>query len=90
MNGNKQDIGEDRQSNNGGSDQKLSSSVGNISSEQYSPYKKYEDTHFIDTSKPVWNYSLLSDVDVRNFQQGTHYRLYEKFGSHSLQLNNVW
>ncbi|MFC0776180.1 1,4-alpha-glucan branching protein GlgB [Terrimonas alba] len=90
MNGKEQDIGEDRQFNNGGADQKLSSSFGNVFSEQYSSDKKYEDMHFIDTSKPVWNYSLLSDDDVRNFQQGTHYRLYEKFGSHSMQLNNVW
>ena len=51
---------------------------------------KYEETHFIDTSKPVWNYSLLTDEDVSNFQQGTNYKLYEKFGSHSLQVNNIW
>ncbi|MBS1576691.1 MAG: 1,4-alpha-glucan branching protein GlgB, partial [Bacteroidetes bacterium] len=51
---------------------------------------RYEESHFVDTSKPVWNYSLLSDDDVRNYQQGTHYRLYEKFGSHSIQVNNVW
>jgi 1,4-alpha-glucan branching enzyme len=51
---------------------------------------KYEDTHFVDTSKPVWNYSLLTDEDIRNFQQGTHYELYKKFGSHSIQVNNVW
>ena len=41
---------------------------------------KYEETHFIDTSKPVWNYSMLTDEDVVNYQQGTHYKLYEKFG----------
>src|SRR5690349_15404144 len=52
--------------------------------------EKYEDTHFIDTSKPVWNYSMLTDEDVRNFQNGTHYSLYEKFGAHSIQLNQVW
>jgi 1,4-alpha-glucan branching enzyme len=51
---------------------------------------RYEDKNFIDTSKPVWNYSLLDDEDIRNFQQGTHYRLYQKFGSHSIQVNNVW
>ena len=42
----------------------------------------YEHTHFVDSTKPVWNYSLFSDSDIRNFQQGTHYRLYEIFGSH--------
>jgi len=51
---------------------------------------KYEETHFVDTSKPVWNYSLLNSDDVTNFQQGTHYRLYEKFGSHSILVNDVW
>ena len=42
----------------------------------------YEHTHFVDSTKPVWNYSLFSDSDISNFQQGTHYRLYEIFGSH--------
>ena len=45
---------------------------------------------FIDTSQRVWNYSLLSEEEVQNYQQGTHYRLYEKMGSHSLQLQGVW
>lgn len=49
----------------------------------------YEAIHFVDTQQPVWNYSLFSDDDVRNFQQGTHYRLYEHFGNHLLQVNNV-
>ncbi|HEY0432989.1 MAG TPA: 1,4-alpha-glucan branching protein GlgB [Chitinophagaceae bacterium] len=50
----------------------------------------YERSHFVDTTKPVWNYSLLSDEDVRNYQSGTNYRLYEKMGSHSIQVNDVW
>ena len=50
----------------------------------------YEDTHFIDTVKPVWNYSLLTDEDVSNFQQGTNYRLYEKFGSHTICVLDTW
>lgn len=45
---------------------------------------------FIDTSQRVWNYSLLTEEDVHNYQQGTHYRLYEKMGSHSLQVQGVW
>jgi 1,4-alpha-glucan branching enzyme len=50
----------------------------------------YEQDNFIDTSKKVWNYSLLTDEDIRNFQQGTHYSLYEKFGSHSIQVLETW
>src|SRR5580765_4600707 len=52
--------------------------------------KKYEQENFVDTSKPVWNYSLLTDDDVRNYQKGTHYTIYEKFGSHSIQVNDAW
>lgn len=51
---------------------------------------KYEDKNFIDTSKTVWNYSLLTDEDVANYQAGTNYQLYKKMGSHSIQVNNVW
>ena len=51
---------------------------------------KYEETHFVDISKPVWNYSLLSDEDVRNYQQGNNYNLYKTFGSHSIQVNDLW
>jgi 1,4-alpha-glucan branching enzyme len=40
----------------------------------------------VDSKKPVWNYSLFSEEDVRNFQQGTHYRLYELFGSHRITV----
>src|SRR3982751_6083313 len=50
----------------------------------------YEKTHFIDISKPVWTYSLLSDEDVANFQNGTHYQIYKFFGSHSLHVNDRW
>lgn len=52
--------------------------------------QRYEDINFVDTSHKVWNYSLLSEEDIHNFQQGTHYRLYEKMGSHSIQVNNTW
>src|SRR5687767_855789 len=45
---------------------------------------------FIDTSKPVWNYSLLTEEDVQNFGNGTQYSLYKKFGSHSIQVNDQW
>src|SRR5579872_1709235 len=42
----------------------------------------YEEVHFVDSTRPVWNYSLFAEEDIRNFQAGTHYRLYELFGSH--------
>jgi 1,4-alpha-glucan branching enzyme len=48
--------------------------------------KKYEDIHFVDSTKAVWNYSLFSDEDITNFQNGTHYRLYNLFGSHQLNV----
>jgi len=48
--------------------------------------KKYEDIHFVDSTKPVWNYSLFTDEDIRNFQNGTHYRLYNLFGSHECEV----
>ena len=43
--------------------------------------KKYEEIHFVDSTKPVWNYSLLTDEDVRNFQNGNLYNGYELFGN---------
>jgi 1,4-alpha-glucan branching enzyme len=48
--------------------------------------KKYEEVHFVDSTKAVWNYSFFSEDDVRNFQQGTHYRLYDLFGSHEIEV----
>src|ERR1700739_1906232 len=51
--------------------------------------KKYEEIHFVDTSKPVWNYSLLSEQDIQNYQWGTHYSLYNKFGSHQVEVSGV-
>ena len=51
--------------------------------------KKYEDIHFIDSTKPVWNYSLFTEEDIQNFQNGTHYRLYEFFGNKELTVLNT-
>jgi 1,4-alpha-glucan branching enzyme len=48
--------------------------------------ERYEDKNFVDTSGPVWNYSILYDDDIATFQQGTNYRLYEKFGSKPLTV----
>ncbi len=50
------------------------------------PSKRYEDIHFVDSTKPVWNYSRFTDDDIQNFQNGTHYRLYELFGSHGAEV----
>ena len=52
--------------------------------------RRYEEENYIDTSNPVWNYSMLSAEDITNYQNGTHYTLYQKFGSHSIQVNDVW
>ena len=48
--------------------------------------KRYEDIHFVDSTRPVWNYSLFSEEDIQNFQQGTHYSLYNLFGSHEIEV----
>jgi 1,4-alpha-glucan branching enzyme len=45
------------------------------------PEERYEYKNFVDTAKPVWNYSILYDDDIETFQRGTHYSLYKKFGS---------
>ncbi len=38
-------------------------------------------------SQPVrCNVSLLSDDDLFLFNEGSHYRLYEKLGAHSIRL----
>ena len=52
--------------------------------------KEYESKNHINTGMPVWNYSLLTEEDVVNFQNGTYYRIYEKFGAHSIQVKGVW
>jgi 1,4-alpha-glucan branching enzyme len=48
--------------------------------------KKYEDIHFVDTQQAVWNYSLFTEEAVRNFQNGTHYSLYEYFGNKQIEV----
>lgn len=48
--------------------------------------KKYEELHFIDSSLPVWNYSLFTDEDIRNYQQGSLYNGYELFGNHAMEV----
>ena len=48
--------------------------------------KRYEDEHFVDSTKPVWNYSLFNEEVIRNFQQGTCYNAYEYFGNKQLSV----
>jgi 1,4-alpha-glucan branching enzyme len=50
---------------------------------------KYEDEHFVDTGKPVWNYSLFTDEDIINFRNGTLYNAYLKFGNHYREVLNT-
>lgn len=49
-------------------------------------HSRYEDIHFVDSTRPVWNYSLFSDEDIQNFQGGTHYSLYKLFGPHKIKV----
>ena len=48
--------------------------------------ERYEDKNFVDTTKSVWNYSILYDNDIQTFQAGTHYSLYKKFGSKRMSV----
>ncbi len=54
------------------------------------PAQKYEEIHFVDQQQAVWNYSLFSDEDIKNFQQGTHYSLYNFFGNKQIQVLTTW
>ena len=47
---------------------------------------RYEDSNFVDTTRPAWNYSILYDDDIETFRNGTHYSLYNKLGSRSLEV----
>jgi len=47
---------------------------------------KYEDVNFVDSQQPVWNYSLMTDADIQNFQNGTHYSLYKIFVNHQVEV----
>jgi len=48
--------------------------------------KKYEEIHFVDSTKPVWNYSLFGEEDISNFQRGTLYNAYNFFGAHEAEV----
>ena len=51
---------------------------------------RYEDLYFVDAQQPVWNYSLFTDEDVRNFQNGSHYQLYRLFGNKQIEVLGQW
>jgi 1,4-alpha-glucan branching enzyme len=42
----------------------------------------YEDNHFIESRKLVWNYSFFTASLIELFQQGLHATAYEQFGNH--------
>lgn len=46
----------------------------------------YEEIHFIDTTKKVWNYSFFTDEVIKNFQQGTLYNAYHFFGNKQVRV----
>jgi 1,4-alpha-glucan branching enzyme len=48
--------------------------------------KPYEEVHFVDTTRTVWNYSLFDEEVIRNFQQGTCYDAYLYFGNKQLEV----
>ena len=46
----------------------------------------YEEVHFIDATKQVWNYSMFTEEVINNFQQGTLYNAYHYFGNKQLNV----
>jgi len=48
--------------------------------------KPYEEIHFVETSGPVWNYSVFSEESINNFQQGTLYNAYQFFGNKQIEV----
>ena len=52
----------------------------------FSPPKKYEEQYFVDSTKPVWNYSLFTDAEILNYQNGNLYNGYNFFGNHYLEV----
>ena len=37
----------------------------------------------------VQSYSLFTEFDINLFKAGKHFRLYEKFGSHPIEVNGI-
>ncbi|HEY0677779.1 MAG TPA: 1,4-alpha-glucan branching protein GlgB [Chitinophagaceae bacterium] len=74
---------------NGGRGKKEQTEGPDLNPEQTAGLTRYEDFHFVDTTKPVWNYSRFEGDDIANFQNGTLYRAYELFGSHAMDVLNA-
>ncbi len=51
---------------------------------------KYEEQYFVDTKLPVWNYSLMTDEEVKLFQKGNSYCMYKYFGNKQLKVLNTF
>jgi len=49
----------------------------------------YEEYHFIETKKSVWNYSRFEGNDIDLFQKGKLYRAHELFGAHKMRVLNT-
>lgn len=58
-----------------------------------SPSKKieqpYENIHFVNTEKSVWNYSLFNEETISLFQKGRLYNAYEYFGNKQISVLNI-
>ncbi len=63
--------------------------IKKISTEKIPIKLNYEDVEFVDSTKSVWNYSLFTDEDITNFQNGTLYNAYNFFGSHKRTVLNT-
>jgi len=47
---------------------------------------RYEEEHFVDSQKAVWNYSLFNDEAIANFQRGSLYNAYQFFGNKQIEV----
>ena len=62
----------------------------NMNQQQSLPtIKKYEEINFIDSTKLVWNYSLFTEEDIINYQNGNLYNGYQLFGNHAVNVLNT-
>ena len=50
---------------------------------------KYENVHFVDTLKNVWNYSLFTDDVIRLFQNGLLTKAQDFFGAKKITAVNT-
>jgi 1,4-alpha-glucan branching enzyme len=64
-----------------------STDAGETGNGSISRTERYEDSNYVDTSLPVWNYSILYDDDIETYQNGTNYNLYKKFGSKRITVD---